>query len=131
MNSKVNGRRPDNSGNPWQAPAAAQPQPPPQSVQAAAPLSQTHRFLLAAAALAGLLLGGILGLFAVQLLAEAADLLVRSSSGPHAASPGMAVQILLTLPLTLGGSIGGAWLTIRLGRRMLLRQPAQTSQTDN
>ena len=120
--------RPQIPSNPWQAPATGQTQR--QPVQAATPLNQTRRFLLAAAALAGLLLGGILGLLATQLLADVADLLLRSGS-PHAASPGMAVVILLTLPLTLSGSIGGAWLSIRLTRRMLLRQPAPPSQPNS
>lgn len=125
----MSGRRPENSWNPWQAPATAQTLP--QPAKTTTPLSQTHRFLLAAAAFAGLLLGGILGLLATQLLADAADLLVRPGAGPHTASPGMAVLILLTLPLTLGGSLAGAWFSIRLGRRMLRRQPAPPSRTDN
>jgi len=125
----VSGRRPENSWNPWQAPAIGQTLP--QPAKTTTPLSQTHRFLLATAAFAGLLLGGLLGLSATQLLADAADLLVRSGAGPYAASPGMAVIILLSLPLTFGGSISGAWFSIRLGRRMLLRQPAPPTRTDH
>lgn len=124
----MSSKRPETPWNPWQATPIPRNQTP--QIDPQAPAGPRYPFLTAVAALIGLLLGGVCGLFFTQLLASAADLLVPPGS-PHGASAGMAVILLLTIPLTLAGCIAGTWLAIRLCRSLLPRKPIQDSSTEH
>lgn len=108
-----------NGPDPWQGPTTDLPhadQPPRDTSKHPAPKTQTQRFLWAAVTLLGLIAGAACGVLFTQLLAAAADRISLPKS-PHSGSAGMAVIILLTVPLTFAGTVIGAWLAIRTCRR--------------